>query len=147
MKGFYSIKRGDGSLVRLLKVKYPWKNSDGSEFIYKGKFGPKDTSWTEPLKKKVGYSKLGEGEFFMTVEAFKYACKSYMVGYLKNDWKNSFVEKRNAVNKRVYRFNFTITDADTAHTEIRSKSVVDNSAKGGSNIAFSDAAVAAAKNS
>ena len=83
----------------------------------------------------------------MTVEAFKYACKSYMVGFLKNDWKNSFVEKRNAVNKRVYRFNFTITEADTAHTEVKSKSRVESSAKGGANIAFNDAAVAAAKNS
>lgn len=49
----------------------------------------------------------------MTVEAFKYAFKSFMVGHHRQGWKPaSFVEKRNAVSKKVYRFNFTITDED-----------------------------------
>lgn len=46
----------------------------------------------------------------MTVDAFKFAFNSFTVGYYNKEWKNSFVEKRNAINKHVYRFNFTITD-------------------------------------
>ena len=48
----------------------------------------------------------------MIVEDFKQAFKRYTITQLKRDWKNSFVEKRNALNKKTYRFNFTITDED-----------------------------------
>jgi len=43
---------------------------------------------------------------------FRDAFKYYTIVYLKKDFKNSFMEKRNAVNKKTYRFNFTITDED-----------------------------------
>ena len=64
------------------------------------------------MKKTVGYDRLDKSEFFMTVEAFKYAFKNFMVGYHYPEWRPTFVEKRNAVAKKVYRFNFTITDED-----------------------------------
>lgn len=110
VKGFYSLRRADGSMIRLLKLKYPWKSAENN-FEYKGRFGKNDESWTDEVKKAVNYDQLDENEFFMTVAAFKYAFKSFMVGHHKQDWKPaSFVEKRNAVAKKVYRFNFTITD-------------------------------------
>lgn len=31
---------------------------------------------------------------------------------LGKNYKNSFIEKRNALNKKTYRFNFTISEAD-----------------------------------
>lgn len=102
-------------MLRLLKLRYPWKRSaEQSPFEYTGKYNLKDKLWTAQLKEKVGFAKLAKDEFFMPVEAFKYAFKSYTICYLKRTWRNTFVEKRNAVNKRVYRFNFTITDADVA---------------------------------
>ena len=50
----------------------------------------------------------------MLVEDFKQAFKRYTITRLRRDWKNSFVEKRNALNKKTYRFNFTIADEDVA---------------------------------
>lgn len=48
----------------------------------------------------------------MSVDDFKEAFKHYTVTYLHDDWNNSFIEKRQAVNRKNYRFNFTITDED-----------------------------------
>ncbi len=48
----------------------------------------------------------------MSLEDFEEAFKKFSVLYLNKDWKNSFIEKRNAINKRIYRFNFTITEHD-----------------------------------
>lgn len=48
----------------------------------------------------------------ISVDDFKDAFKHYTVTYLHEDWSNSFIEKRQAVNKKNYRFNFTITDED-----------------------------------
>jgi hypothetical protein len=48
----------------------------------------------------------------MSVQDFKKAFKAYTIVYLKDGWKTSFVEKRNALNKKTYRFNFTLTDSD-----------------------------------
>lgn len=67
---------------------------------------------TNELRIKLGYNKLKAGEFFMSLEDFKDAFKKFTIVYLNKDWKNSFIEKRNAINKRVYRFNFTITEND-----------------------------------
>lgn len=111
VKGYYSLKRADGSTLRLLKLRYPWKRSaEQQPFEYTGKYNLKDKLWTPELKQKVNFAKLAKDEFFMPVESFKYAFKSYTICYLKRSWRNTFVEKRNAVNKRVYRFNFTITE-------------------------------------
>lgn len=44
------------------------------------------------------------------MEDFREHFKTYTVTYLHSEWKNSFIEKRNALNKKSYRFNFTITD-------------------------------------
>jgi len=48
----------------------------------------------------------------LSVEDFKDTFKHYTVIYLEKGFKNSYVEKRNAVNKKNYRFNFTIDDTD-----------------------------------
>ena len=50
----------------------------------------------------------------MSIEDFRDNFKQYTVTYLNKQFKNSFVEKRNAVNKKVYKFNFTISDSDLA---------------------------------
>ena len=50
----------------------------------------------------------------MSIEDFKDSFKHYTVAYIHDDWHNSFIEKRNAVNRKNYRFNFTITDDDLA---------------------------------
>jgi hypothetical protein len=52
----------------------------------------------------------------MSVEDFKDAFKHYTVTYLHDDWNNSFIEKRQAINRKNYRFNFTITDEDVGNT-------------------------------
>lgn len=48
----------------------------------------------------------------MTAEDFKDSFKYYTITYLHGGYKNSFIEKRQAVNQRVYKFNFTISDED-----------------------------------
>lgn len=50
----------------------------------------------------------------MDIEDFKDTFKGYTVTYLHDEWHNSFIEKRNAVNRKNYRFNFTISDEDLA---------------------------------
>lgn len=48
----------------------------------------------------------------MTIEDFMQGFKYYTITYLHDGWKNSFIEKRSVVNRRLYKFNFTITDDD-----------------------------------
>lgn len=48
----------------------------------------------------------------MTAEDFKDSFKYYTIAYLHVGYKNSFIEKRQAVNQRVYKFNFTINEED-----------------------------------
>ena len=50
----------------------------------------------------------------MAIEDFKDSFKHYTVAYVHDEWHNSFIEKRNAVNRKNYRFNFTITEDDLA---------------------------------
>lgn len=46
----------------------------------------------------------------MGVDDFRDAFKFYTILSVHNDWQVSFIEKQAAVNKKNYRFNFTITD-------------------------------------
>lgn len=48
----------------------------------------------------------------MTIEDFKQGFKYYTITYLRDNWKTSFLEKRSSVNKRLYKFNFTISEDD-----------------------------------
>lgn len=48
----------------------------------------------------------------MTVEDFKQGFKYYTITYLHVGWKTSFIEKRSSVNRRLYKFNFTISEED-----------------------------------
>lgn len=48
----------------------------------------------------------------MTIEDFKQGFKYYTITYLHDGWKNSFIEKRSVVNRRLYKFNFTISEDD-----------------------------------
>lgn len=66
----------DGRVIRLLKLKNPWKRcldgcKEGQKFEFTGRFNNKDGAWTDDLKQKAGFEKLRAGEFFMTVEDFK----------------------------------------------------------------------------
>lgn len=64
------------------------------------------------MRKQAKYDILKTGEFFMTAEDFKDSFKYYTITYLHVGYKNSFIEKRQAVNQRVYKFNFTISEED-----------------------------------
>jgi hypothetical protein len=46
----------------------------------------------------------------MGVDDFRDAFKYYTIVNVHNDYQHSFVEKRQALNKKNYRFNFTITE-------------------------------------
>ena len=48
----------------------------------------------------------------MTVADFKQGFKYYTITYMHVGWKTSFIEKRSSVNRRLYKFNFTITEED-----------------------------------
>lgn len=48
----------------------------------------------------------------MTVDDFRDGFKYYTVTYMHDGWNNSFIEKRSSVNKRLYKFNFTISEGD-----------------------------------
>ena len=56
----------------------------------------------------------------MEIEDFKDTFKGYTVTYLREEWHNSFIEKRNAVNRKNYRFNFTISAEDLLDSELES---------------------------
>jgi hypothetical protein len=98
-------------------VKNPWRTigdptfKDSSHGDWTGKFGNDDNvSWTTDLLSRKG--KLEKGEFYMPIEDFKAGFKYYTITYMHDEWKNSFIEKRSSVSKRVYKFNFTISEED-----------------------------------
>jgi hypothetical protein len=103
-------------VIRLLKIKNPFKRGDNnltgkvSNTDWSGRFGLSDKFWNVANKAAADFDKLDENEFFMSVEDFRESFKHYTVTYLHSEWKKSFIEKRNALNKKSYRFNFTITD-------------------------------------
>lgn len=104
------IKRADGSYAKLLKMKDPWKITDNSNAKkpgdWTGKYNLKDKFWTPSRRAGAGVDKLEEGEFFMSVEDFKDSFKFYTITHYHEGWQNSYIEKKNAVNKKAYRFNF-----------------------------------------
>lgn len=54
----------------------------------------------------------------MTIDDFRTGFKYYTITYMHKDWHSSFIEKRDSVNRRLYKFNFTIgedTQFDHAH--------------------------------
>jgi len=101
-------------------MKNPFKKSENTasgklpNSDWNGKFSHNDKFWNEANKASAAFDKLEDSEFFMSVEDFRESMKYYTVSYLKTEWKNSFIEKRNAVNKKSYRFNFTITEEHVA---------------------------------
>ena len=116
---FVKFKRDDGNIIRLLKIKNPFKKSESvstkalsQQLEWTGKFNKHDKFWNKENAKKAGLDNLQDGEFYIAVEEFKDVFKLYTVIYLDKAHKNSFVEKRNAVNKKTYRFNFTINEED-----------------------------------
>lgn len=46
----------------------------------------------------------------MNVDDFRDGFKYYTITYMHDQWNNSFIEKRSSVNKRLYKFNFTISE-------------------------------------
>lgn len=85
VKGSSKYTYPDGTVIRLLKVKNPWKRcpdggcKDGQKQEYTGRLNNKDGLWTDDLKQKAGFEKLRAGEFFMLVEDFKQAFKRYTI--------------------------------------------------------------------
>lgn len=53
----------------------------------------------------------------MSVEDFRVGFKYYTITYMHDTWKNSFIEKRSSVGKRLYKFNFTISEDDYVEEE------------------------------
>jgi hypothetical protein len=113
----FGLQPGQGFIVkgfamdgntRLIKMKSPWKKLENSK-EWSGLYSKSDKNLTDASKKAIGYDKLKKGEFFMTIDDFRQAFNYYTVIFLK-DLRNSFIEKKGAVNKKTYRFNFTITD-------------------------------------
>jgi len=48
----------------------------------------------------------------MSLDHFKQGFKYFTVSYLNREWNNSYIEKRSSVNRRLYKFNFTIGDKE-----------------------------------
>jgi hypothetical protein len=95
----------------------PWKTTNSfankpSEKAgeWTGKYSLKDPFWTKARREGAGVDKLNPGEFFIGVEDFKESFKFYTITHLHDNWQNTFIEKRDAVNKKAYRFNFAITE-------------------------------------
>jgi hypothetical protein len=57
----------------------------------------------------------------MTIEDFKQGFKYYTITYIRDQWKTSFLEKRSSVNRRLYKFNFTITEDDFTTVPVAKK--------------------------
>jgi len=53
----------------------------------------------------------------MSVDDFRDGFKYYTITYMHDTWNNSFIEKRSSVNKRLYKFNFTISEGDYLEDE------------------------------
>lgn len=129
VKDFVSVAQPDGSQIRLLKVKNPFKLI-GDETInhgdWDGKYSKNDpSSWTPALKKRAKFDQLKKGEFFITIEDFKQGFKYYTITYLHVGWKQSFLEKRSSVNRRLYKFNFTISEEDYNSTPYFPKQIIE----------------------
>ena len=116
IQSFVKFRSSGGKVIRLLKIKNPFKRGDNNltgklaNSDWSGRFGLNDKFWNVANKAAADFDKLDENEFFMSVEDFRESFKQYTVTYLHSEWKKSFIEKRNALNKKSYRFNFTITD-------------------------------------
>lgn len=119
VKDFIVGKDSSGDEVKLVKVKNPYKAIGDqslkatSHGAWLGQYSSSDTtSWTPELKKLTRFDSLKTGEFFMTAEDFKDSFKYYTITYMHIAYKHSFIEKRQAISQRVYKFNFTISDDD-----------------------------------
>ena len=110
-----------------MKVRNPWKQIGDASYKgsshgdWTGRFSNDDSSWNDDLKAKSSFAELETGEFFMTIEDFKQGFKYYTITYLKDQWKTSFLEKRSSVNRRLYKFNFTITEDDFTTVPVNKK--------------------------
>jgi hypothetical protein len=46
----------------------------------------------------------------MSIDDFRSGFKYFTITYMHRDYQSSFLEKRDAVSRRLYKFNFTIYD-------------------------------------
>lgn len=93
--------------LSLVKMREVFRASENPS--WKGKYSFADNkNWNEQLMKQVGFQSLHDGEFFLTLDDFKQGFKYYTVAYVKENFENSFIEKRSSVNRRLYKFNFSI---------------------------------------
>jgi len=135
VKDFVVAKDANGNEVNLVKMRNPYKQIGDTSFKgsshgdWTGKFSKSDSQWNDDLKARTKYDELKEGEFFMTIEDFKQGFKYYTITYLHDGWQNSYIEKRSVVNRRLYKFNFTITEDDFNTGELKASDSVQSSKK------------------
>lgn len=90
----------------------PLAETNSNNADWTGDYSIGSSFWTEANKQLVAYQSLQPGEFFLTVDDFKQGFKYYTVTYIEDGWKNNFIEKRSSVNRRLYKFNFKISETD-----------------------------------
>lgn len=109
-------------------MKNPWKLADNQKG-YIGKYSQYDKKTQSQTQDYLQYlNQLQPGEFYMGVDDFRDAFKFYTIVAVHNEWQVSFIEKQAAVNKKNYRFNFTITDEMLSKKIDAPKSTVDEDA-------------------
>ena len=109
------------NLVKIRNIFSQVGDSDPKYGQWKGKYSMADKkSWTPQLKKAANYGKLKPGEFFMTLDDFKQGFKYYTITYVKKEFKDSFIEKRSSVNRRLYKFNFRIGEKELTEQSLSS---------------------------
>jgi hypothetical protein len=103
--GFVVTHAEEVSGVKLVKLKNPWRDTEERKRQeWTGRYSLKDSFWKGANSKLL--KKLELGEFYVHIEDFKNTFKTMTITHLLPTMKNSFVEKRNAINKKVYKFNF-----------------------------------------
>jgi len=115
VKGHLKIKGQDGQEIRLVKVRNPWKQigdpliKGSSHGDWVGKYSCNKTS-TPEIVSQLNLKSLSKGEFYMSIDDFRSGFKYFTITYMHKDYQSSFLEKRDAVSRRLYKFNFTIYD-------------------------------------
>lgn len=113
--GFGFVVKGAEEIdgVKLVKLKSPWREGeDRKKQEWTGKYHLQDKFWQASKAATTAHQAVKDGEFFMQIEDFKNTFKTVTITHLLEGVHNSFVEKRNAINKKIYKFNFQIGPAE-----------------------------------
>jgi hypothetical protein len=74
-----AFKLTDGT--ELVKMRNPWSREN-----YDGPFSDSSDEWTDQRKEEAGWVDADDGEFFMTLDAFKQAFVEYDILMYQEDW-------------------------------------------------------------